>query len=190
MKRTTVVWTLVGAVLVSGVARAQSLADVARKEEERRKAVKAPSKLYTNDDLRRYPTTTPPDADKPATPAPPATGEPAAGPPASGASGAAVGAAPSVDRGEDYWRGLITEARARLERSKGYFDALEARVADLTTQFYARDDSEQRAAIWSQRAKILADMDHLKQDMADQEKAVAKIEEDARHANVPPGWIR
>ncbi len=63
-------------------------------------------------------------------------------------------------------------------------------MADLTTEFYAREDSAQRAAVWSQRSKILDDMDHLKQDMAEQEKAIAKIEEDARKANVPPGWIR
>lgn len=186
MKSVTVVWTLVVVVLVSGLATAQSLADIARKEEERRKAITAPVKVYTNDDLRRYPRTTPPETDKPPTPTSPAPAEPAAAPPAQ----PAPPAAPTVDKGEASWRGLITEARTRLERSQGYYDALQARVADLTTEFYAREDSAQRAAVWSQRSKILDDMDHLKQDMAEQEKAIAKIEEDARKANVPPGWIR
>jgi hypothetical protein len=55
MNARTLVWGLVGIIAFSGVARSQSLGDVARKEEERRKAIKTPGKIYTNDDLRRYP---------------------------------------------------------------------------------------------------------------------------------------
>jgi pyridoxine/pyridoxamine 5'-phosphate oxidase len=63
-------------------------------------------------------------------------------------------------------------------------------VTTLTSDFYAREDSTQRGAIWSQRTKVLDDMERLKKDMAEQEKAIAKIEADARRANIPPGWIR
>ena len=55
------------ALCLSGVstlaprARAQSLADVAKKEEERRKSVPAPAKVYTNKDLNPVPAgSTPP----------------------------------------------------------------------------------------------------------------------------------
>src|SRR6266446_5036063 len=57
-----------GLLLTADPLRAQSLADVARAEEARRKAVKQPSKVYTNKDL-------------PSVPPPTAT----AGPPADGA---------------------------------------------------------------------------------------------------------
>src|SRR5215813_6946718 len=43
--------TAVAALGTPRLARGQSLGDVARKEEERRKDVKAPAKLYTNKDL-------------------------------------------------------------------------------------------------------------------------------------------
>src|SRR5258706_7746995 len=62
-------------------ARTQSLTDVARAEEARRKAVKKPAKVYTNDDLARPGEASPP---------PPST---AAAPPAKSADGAKADAA-------------------------------------------------------------------------------------------------
>ena len=59
---------------------AQSLADVAKKEEERRKEVKQPSKTYTNKDLTAVPPVTAApaaDAAAPAAPAPAADAAPA-----------------------------------------------------------------------------------------------------------------
>jgi hypothetical protein len=134
--------------------------------------------------LRRYPVTTlseatAPDAAKAAAAAKP--DQPPAQP---------KDDTPSVDQGEQHWRQLITEARSALARSSTYLEALQNRVATLTAEFYAREDSGQRSAIWSQRTRVLDDMERLKQDMADQEKAIAKIEEDAHKANIPPGWIR
>lgn len=187
MKISAFVWGLVGIIAFSGVARSQSLADVARNEEARRKAIKAPAKTYTNDDLRRYPVTSTTDVAPPAGDAKAAT---AAGVQAENPSGPAKDATPSVDQGEEHWRKLITEARSTFARSSTYLEALQSRVTTLTSDFYAREDSAQRGAIWSQRTKVLDDMERLKKDMAEQEKAIAKIEADARRANIPPGWIR
>ena len=51
---------LSGASAFAPQARAQSLADVAKKEEERRKSVAAPAKVYTNKDLNPVPAGSPP----------------------------------------------------------------------------------------------------------------------------------
>jgi hypothetical protein len=196
MKISTLVWGLVGVIAFSGVARSQSLADIARKEEERRKSVKTPAKVYTNDDLRRYPVSTLPEATAPDPAQAAAAGDAAAAKPdqptaqAKDATSPSKDATPSVDQGEQHWRQLITEARSARARSSTYLEALESRVAALTAEFYAREDPGQRAAAWGQRTRVLEDMERLKQDMAEQDKAIAKIEEDARKANVPPGWIR
>jgi hypothetical protein len=48
----------------------------------------------------------------------------------------------------------------------------------------------QRNAAAAQRNKVLDDIEHLKQEMVTQEQAIAKVEADARKANIPPGWIR
>jgi hypothetical protein len=190
MKISTLVWGLVGVIAFSGVARSQSLADVARKEEERRKSVKAPAKIYTNDDLRRYPVAPLPEAATPGAAKAAAAGDSAAAAKPDQPPAQAKDAAPSVEQGEPHWRQLITEARSALARSSTYLEALQSRVVTLTTEFYAREDPAQRSAVWGQRMRVLDDMARLKQDMAEQEKAIAKIEEDARKAGIPPGWIR
>ena len=196
MKITPIVWGLVGVLAFSGAARAQSLAEVARKEAERRKTVKTPAKVYTDDDLRRVPVAPPPDvpatdAAKPAAAEDkPAGGEGQPAPRADAGAAPAKAAEPSVDLGEGYRRKLATDARSALARSASYLQALESRSNALANEYNTREDPAQRNAAWSQRIRVIEDIDRLKQDMADQEKAIAKLEADARKAGVPPGWIR
>ena len=46
-------WSLVGLVLGGSVAYGQSLVDIARREEDRRKAVKTPARVYTIQDVQK-----------------------------------------------------------------------------------------------------------------------------------------
>jgi hypothetical protein len=48
----------------------------------------------------------------------------------------------------------------------------------------------QRAAIAAQRDKSLAEMDRLKKEIAEHTKKIATIQQDARRAGAPPGWVR
>jgi hypothetical protein len=189
MRTAAFTWGLAGIFLFSGVAAAQSLGDVARKEEERRKSVKSTGKVYTNEDLRRYqggPVPVPQPADS--TP-----GAGGAAQPTAAAQKEGVPAPPDEtveEKGEAYWRKLITDAREQLRRSQGFLEAMQTRVNALTNDFYARDDPAQRAVIWTQRTEALEEMKRLEGEIAEQKKAVAAIQEDARRAGVPPGWLR
>lgn len=196
MKRAPVAWTLVAVVFLGGsVARAQSLGDVAKKEEERRKAQKGATKVYTNDDLKKYPSqVTPPAGTDPAPPPPvPAPGDVPSGdatkPDASKAD-AAKPANQEEPKDEAYWRGRLSAAQTKLERDQQFLEALQTQVNSLTNDFYARDDPAQREGIWRQRTKALSEMERLKTEIADGIKAVAAIKEEARRAGVPPGWLR
>jgi hypothetical protein len=181
----TIAWGLVLTCATGGVAWSQTLADVARKEQERRKAVTVPGKVYTNDDLRRYPVTTPGPVSQPADAKPAGEKRDGAEKPADPKD-----VKPSVDLGEQYWRNLIGEARAARARSDTYLEALQSRLAMLTNEFYSQQDPAQRGAISAQRTRVFEDMERLKKDTAAQDAAIARIEEDARKANIPPGWIR
>ncbi|HEY3381663.1 MAG TPA: hypothetical protein VGK32_07840 [Vicinamibacterales bacterium] len=193
MRISTLAWVLLAALGVTEVARAQTLADVARKEEERRKALKTSGKVYTNDDLKRYPVSTAPasEGDKAAAGAGNTTVKPEGAVDAkAGAAAQAKEQAATEEKGEAYWRNLLSQTRTQLERSQSFLEALQSRVNGLTADFYARDDPAQRTQLWNQRTKALEEMERLKKDIADSTRQLNKIQDDARRAGVPPGWLR
>ena len=151
----------------AAAAAAQSLADVARQEEERRKTIGTPGKVYTNESLRSEPASTAPvpaaplassapTAESPtpsasvpaaetATPADPATAEPAATP----------GEAPVT---EADWRKLVTDGRDALSRARIFADALQSRINVLSADFVNRDDPVQRDAVAADRNEALTEL--------------------------------
>lgn len=186
------------------MARAQSLGEIAKKEAERRKAAeaaaaakageskpadaKAPGdkagdakpakKVYTNSDLKPAPA--------PAAAQAPPVADAAAKP-------AAEGDKPeqkTEEKGEEYWRTRMATAREDLRRNEMFRDALQTRINSLTNDFSARDDPYQRAQIADDRQKALAELDRVTKEVDGLKKQIADIEEEARQAGVPPGWIR
>lgn len=180
---------------------AQNLADVARAEEARRSAVKGRVKVYTNETLRGADGGEAPAAPTPTAPAPtpagtatPATGAaPAAGTAAK--PGTAQGATPAASaaemaKDEKYWRDRLTSARDALNRSQTFADALQSQINGLYTEFVNMSDPAQRALIEQKRLGAIAEQDRVKADIARHTKTLAAIEDEARRANVPAGWLR
>jgi hypothetical protein len=180
---------LVAALLAPAVAYAQgtpTLGELARKEEERRKALKAASKVVLTD--KDVPRATPPPA--PAAPA----GEAPGGKPAE-----APGEKPAEPAGEKpqepvkdeaWWKERVTRVREELRRNEMFADALQTRINAFATDFVSQDDPYRRAEIAQQRATAIAELDRVKADLDANRKAMATIEEEARRAAVPPGWLR
>jgi hypothetical protein len=171
-------------------ALAQSLADIARKEEERRKTVAAPAKVYTNKDLNAVPAGSP-TVSSPA----PAKGADEA---PKTADGDAKSSAPRTAEADDkppakdqkYWATRLKNLQDRLARDQDYADAMQTRINALTTDFVNRDDPAQRAVIGQNRQKSIAELARLTKSVEDTKKAVADLLEEARRAGVPPGWLR
>jgi hypothetical protein len=180
------VWTvLMVFVVLAGSAGAQqpeSLADVARREADRRRAVKSTGRVYTNADVRK------------ATPLTVA----AQPQPAAGKTGAEPeqpkdkpGQAAEVERkDETYWRKRMTDLQGQLTRSRLFAEALQSRVNGLWADFTARDDPAQRAIIEANRNEALAELDRVKGEVTQLERQISDLEEEARKAGVPPGWLR
>jgi hypothetical protein len=184
-------------LLISGSATAQpqSLAEAARKAEAERKAVKAPGKVYTNDDLKRFGSAPPPPpagAGEAARPAPPAVegqtptqpGQP--GPEAS----AQKPAEQQPVKDEAWWRKTLAEARSKLERSKAAVEALDNRIYALQLDFYSRSEQSERDTIAREIEKVMAEKDKNYREMEDASATLAGLEEEGRRARVPPGWLR
>jgi len=180
---------------MSNVVAAQSLGDVAKKEEQRRKTVKSSGKVYTNDELKRDPTpSVPASASTGTTSTPSASSTPAPAPASSGNNAGKDDSANkdgSADKSDEKtWRKRITNARESLQRSQAFADALQSQLNALSTDFVNRDDPIQRQQIANKRDGVVSELDRVKKEVAAQTKAISDIQEEARRANVPAGWVR
>lgn len=193
-------------VFASASPSAQSLADVARREAERRKTVKSTGKVYTNDNLRGEAGASvaapapPASAAAPASSAPaPASSTPAAAPPSpSGAQAQGGAGAPGQPppggqedtKSEAYWKKRIAAEREALSRAQIFAEALQSRINALSTDFVNRDDPAQRNVIAGDRQKAMAELDRVKQEIQQHQKTITDIQAEARKAGVPAGWVR
>lgn len=204
MKWSAVAAGVVSCVLASTVAPSAQLGDIARKEAERRKTVKTAGKTYTNDNIAPdpSPTTAPAPSSAP-------SGSSGAGSSSSSASDKSAtdkSAADTTDKAappkpvstdpaerkkdEALWRERIKNERDALEKARSFAEALQSRINALNTDFVNRDDPQQRAKIAADRDKALADLERAKKEIADHTKKIAAIQEDARRAGAPAGWVR
>lgn len=180
---------LVGAL--PAVAPAQSLADVARASNARRKEQPKPGKVYTNGDLRADITPSAPSSPAPADAPGEAPAAPAAAAAEAGQAPAGSGVqAESGAKDEKYWKGRMASAREALERSESFAAALQSQINGLTAEFVNRDDPAQRAQIEQRRTKAVADLERAQREIEAGRKAIAAVEDEARKAGVPAGWLR
>ena len=210
-------WSAVAAgvllcVLAGTTALSAQLGDIARKEAERRKTVKTAGKTYTNDTIA-------PDPSPTTAPAPSTSGASAgASSSASSADDKSAtdktatdktatdkAAADTTDKAaakpvssdpaerkkeEAQWRERVKNERDALERARSFAEALQSRINALNTDFVNRDDPQQRAKIAADRDKALADQGSAQREIAERTKKIATIQEDARRAGAPAGWVR
>ena len=178
----------ISALLLAAPVLAQPpLAEVARQEQARRASIpdETKARVYTNDDLRggRRLTTAV---------AAPQRGEisPARSPSATADAVQTATLTPEPDRDETYWRARITAAHEASGRATLFAAALQNRVDGLWADFTARDDPFQRAMIEQDRLDALDELATATADIERLDQEVEQIQEEARRAGVPPGWLR
>ena len=182
MKIKTVMSLLAAVTTVVSQASAQTptLAELARKEEARRKGVTAPAKVVTNGDV-------PKGAAAAGKAAPAATDDKTAKP----AEKDARPASPDEPvKDAAWWQKRISTVRDELRRNEMFVDAMQTKINSLSADFAARDDPYQRAKVGEERTRAIAEMDRAKAEIEEQKKKIAEIEDEARRAGVPPGWLR
>ncbi len=192
---TAVVLVVSGCALAPALASAQSLGDVAKKETERRQVAKPASKVITNTDLPNVP--------------PPSSPPPAPAPVAVTASDASTGGTATVDgkpapgkddkdgkddkpeaKDQKYWAGRMKTLQDDQSRDKLFADSLQSRINGLTIDFVNRDDPYQRDKIAKDRDNATKELDRVKKAIVDRTKSIADLEDEARRAGVPAGWLR
>lgn len=175
--------------LSSSHAAAQPLAEIARQEKLRREALAAKSaaenvtpKVYTTADLRGGSRLTTSARE---TPRPAAAAETDATPPSQDAPETA--GAPMDEEG---WRNRIDTVRQARERAQLMVAALQNRADGLWAEFTARDDPAQRSVIEQERIEALEELDRTNAEIQQLDQDILDIQEEARRARVPPGWLR
>jgi DNA repair exonuclease SbcCD ATPase subunit len=167
---------------------AQSLGEIARMEEARRKAI-SDAKVYTNDDLPAVPDPAPAAAGAPQQPA--ADAEPASSPEdAQSEAAASTDSSDAAPRDQAYWSGRMTDLEAALQRTSTLLQALQSRINALTADFAGRDDPAQRAVLAEERQRAVEEFDRLTKQLESDREAIRDLQEEARRASVPPGWLR
>jgi hypothetical protein len=158
-----------------------SLAEVARKEVERRKAAKKATRVISNANLGAN------EVDLP--PTPPATGTPAKEPTISGGE-----PDEPVDQGakkdQKYWQDRMAAAREDLRRTTMFAESLQTRINSLRTDFVNRDNPVERDKIQMDLNASLAELEKLKKEVDAKTKLIATIQDEARRAGAPAGWVR
>lgn len=191
MKLTVPAIGLAVLVVSASSAAAQSLGEIARQEEARRKAIRSSGKVYTNENLDAQPAPATPPAPQPTTPAAPAAPSTST-PPAAPAPGAAPSAssASGAPKTEADWRKRVTDERDALSRAQIFADALQTKLNSLETDFVNTDDPARRALVDADRQKSRAELDRVKQEIQQHQKAITDVQDEARRAGVPAGWVR
>lgn len=189
MKRVLAI-TITLVVACASVAYAQpsstvSLADVARKEEARRKSTKKATKVFTNANLATTDgpmgvVSSAPTTSTNATPS--TTTEPTI------PGGKAEPAPPKGD--QQFWQARVSKARTDLSRTQMFADSLQTKINSLRTDFTNRDNRVEREKIQQDLNTALAELERLKKEIDTQQKAITAIEDEARRAGVPAGWLR
>ena len=154
------------------------LAEVARAEQARRASISEESRVYTNADLSETRRLTTAVA---ARRAPDSVTDEAGGTPAVDAV---------EERDETWWRERITGARDARQRAELVAAALQNRVDGLWAEFTARDDPAARASLERDRLAAIAELEQTRGELERLDEEIAGIQEEARRAGAPPGWLR
>ena len=174
MRRLVALLLFLSFASMSVIAAAQSLGEVAEKTKKERKGKEG--KVFTNEDLgpERSPAPPPPPGAGTATPAPPS-----------------ASTATTMDPSQR-WRRDAQNAREGIARAQTKVDRLQAVVSAMLQDMSPTNvgDPNRLQNLERDKAAALAELETAKDELAKARQALEDLEEQARKAGVPPGWLR
>jgi hypothetical protein len=177
--------TLRGSCLALGVlltslsaVSAQSLADLAHKEREKRGQNSASRRVYTNEDLRKYEDSRAEATTSPAPEAAPSESRRTTPLPLT-----------TDDSDERLWSKRFIEARARIQETKTQGEALQAKLNDLNLKLLRQSDVYDRENVYIPLiAQTREQLEKNRADGAAAEQALEDLREELRKSGNPAGW--
>ena len=161
-------------------APSRSLSDVSQREAVRRRMTTKSSVVLSNIgqplEIPLVGASTPPPAQ-------------AAGPSAATSAGATT-AKPEVKKDEAYWKARMTEARQAVDRNEAAAQTLQSRINVLQRDVVNEDNPMKQAQHREALQLAMKQLEQTKQQIESGRQAVEAVQEEARRASVPAGWVR
>ncbi len=183
---------LIGVIAATGVASAQSLAELARKEKDRRQKISSQRVVITNHDTSKYKN----GALTTASPPPRASGQHDDATPVSMGNDESADK-PAEDepvdfsgRTESFWRQTMTDARQRVKELENESTALTLSLNDLQNRFYSEADGFRQQQIQREIQKSFYEQDLNKNNLKTAQDQLNDLIKEARKSGALPGWIQ
>ncbi|MFQ5928751.1 MAG: hypothetical protein ACE5MK_03565 [Acidobacteriota bacterium] len=157
-----------------------SLAELARRERERRANIKKEVPVITNATLKKLKGL----VSVSGAPAAPSEGETEAE--------AETETEPEETAEKDLgtWKAEFDEARMNLKNAVNRSMVLQLKINDLRNAYFREDDGTTQARIQQQLQETLQEIESNKQEVQAAREALQKLENEARKEGLPPGTIR
>jgi len=165
-------------------AQDSALVEAAKKEKARRSALEKPVKKFTNKDIEDFKDKHKDEWGKESAPPPPEEKK------------AETKKKPELPADQDpekeeYWRAKYAAAAQRLKDAEENANRLQSEINALTQAFYAESDGiAQRPLIEHERTQKIEELQTAKLELNEAKQAMADLEDEARMAGAPPGWVR
>ena len=193
MKFITVVFSAAICIAIAATGYAQSLADMANKEKERRKKIEQTPEVITNDRISEYAGGSVSTVKPIALPSAKTDSKESEGDGETSGKGEKVDPNEPVDfqgRPESYWRETMSSARKKVKDLEDEANILTLRLNDLQTQYYNAGDGFKQESVQREIQKTYYEQDLNKENLAKAKDELEDLEKDARKSGALPGWLR
>ena len=117
-------------------------------------------------------------------------------PPAQAAAAAAATPAgatagkPEAKKDEAYWKARMTDARQAVDRSQAEAERLQSRINVLQREVVNEDNPMKQGQHREALQLAMKQLEQTKLQVESGRQAVEAVQEEARRASVPAGWVR
>jgi DNA repair exonuclease SbcCD ATPase subunit len=180
-------------LVITGAAQgwAQSLGEVAKREEEKKKKSgkpPAPAKVYTDEDLKKARETGTSNVNF----LPENENVTSSATSSSDQSGVREAGGGEGGGGERYWRSLAKRRRNAVEEAEQEVKQLESRIAALRNDMSPTNvqDPNRLQTQGRDLQKAQEDLEAARGNLEEARQSLANLEDEARRAGAMPGWVR
>jgi len=190
MKSTIAILSTLIIFVIAATGNAQSLAELAKKEKQRRAKAQASATVITNKDTSKY------KGGALTTSTGSSRGSGSRSQKAAGASTETVEGSGRVEpmdyfgRPESFWRQTFSDARQRLQSLENESNVLNLRIAELQNKFYSEDNGFKQQDIQRQIQKTIYEQDMNVDNLSKAKYSLQELEIEARKSGALPGWLR